>query len=168
MHDFVTFFTFFLLKNSHGPHELVTGNHSPWHNNNTDPNIQSKLVDIMITYFERLPKFIQKKLHHICVDGTKLAGQCNNSQEAKKKLKLILKEIDFIHLPFNESEGELLKIAREKLADDDVLHNNLPFNTTVSKVKLDTSSKKWITLTFPLTFITTTTVLTSPLHKVCI
>ncbi|RHZ55842.1 hypothetical protein Glove_410g89 [Diversispora epigaea] len=65
--------------------------------------------------FKQLPKFVQKKLHHIGVDGTKLVGECDKNQEAKKKLRLILKEIDFIHLHFNESEGELLKIARELL-----------------------------------------------------
>ncbi|RHZ66102.1 hypothetical protein Glove_309g156 [Diversispora epigaea] len=44
----------------------------------------------------------------------KLIDQCENP-ENKKKLRSILMEIDFIHLHFNESEGELLEIAKELL-----------------------------------------------------
>ncbi|RHZ45987.1 hypothetical protein Glove_640g26 [Diversispora epigaea] len=41
----------------------------------------------------------------------KLIGRRKNP-EAKKQLRSILKEIDFIHLHFDESDGELIEIAR--------------------------------------------------------
>ncbi|RHZ88337.1 hypothetical protein Glove_23g105 [Diversispora epigaea] len=68
----------------------------------------------LIQKFKRLPKKIQKILHHINIDGMKLIDRCENP-EAKRQLKSIIMEIDFIHLQFNDSEGELLKIARELL-----------------------------------------------------
>ncbi|RHZ77918.1 hypothetical protein Glove_168g170 [Diversispora epigaea] len=67
--------------------------------------------------FEQLPKNIQEILHHVNIDGTKLVNECEqNSKEAKERLKLILMEIDYIHLYFNnKSEGKLLKITRDLL-----------------------------------------------------
>ncbi|RHZ79552.1 hypothetical protein Glove_144g132 [Diversispora epigaea] len=67
--------------------------------------------------FKQLPKNVQKKLHRINIDGTKLVKECdqNSNPEARENLKSIVMEIDFIHLDFNESEGEKLKIARELL-----------------------------------------------------
>ncbi|RHZ59129.1 hypothetical protein Glove_365g147 [Diversispora epigaea] len=64
--------------------------------------------------FKRLPKNVQKILNHINVDGMKLIGRCKNP-EAKKQMRSILREIDFIHLHFDESEGELIEIAKELL-----------------------------------------------------
>ncbi|CAG8474941.1 991_t:CDS:2 [Diversispora eburnea] len=54
-------------------------------------------------------------MHHINVDGMKLVREfdLNSDTEAREQLKSILKEIDFIHVHFNENEGEKLKIARE-------------------------------------------------------